>query len=133
MMFGGFLEPKWCVILYLPVQSLQVTEIVVKMVKVATSLDAPIKILWPKSLSLAGERGYTMLGLGDIVIPGTFIALAFRYDHHRHLTGSTGQQEGKFPKPYFYASLFAYVLGLTTTMSVMHVFRSAQPALLYLR
>ncbi|KAF8973303.1 signal peptide peptidase-domain-containing protein [Flammula alnicola] len=51
--------------------------------KVATTLDVPIKLLWPKSMLFAGERGYTMLGLGDVVIPGTFIALALRYDHAR--------------------------------------------------
>jgi len=102
------------------------------MVKVATSLDVPIKLLWPKSLTLASERGYTMLGLGDIVIPGTFIALALRYDHHRSLGNASTPQTTAFPKPYFYASLVAYVLGLITTMTVMHTFHAAQPALLYL-
>lgn len=107
-----------------------------QMVQVATSLDVPIKLLWPKSLFLAGERGYTMLGLGDVVIPGTFIALALRYDYHRHLSGLPKvpvQQQVKFAKPYFHASLAAYILGLMTTMTAMHVFHTAQPALLYLR
>jgi minor histocompatibility antigen H13 len=94
------------------------------MVKVATTLDVPIKLLWPKSLLFGGQRGYTMLGLGDVVIPGTFIGLALRYDYHR------GIGRGK---PYFYATMGAYILGLTTTMWVMHVFGKAQPALLYLR
>ncbi|KIM40160.1 hypothetical protein M413DRAFT_73930, partial [Hebeloma cylindrosporum] len=96
------------------------------MVKVATTLDVPIKLLWPKSLLFGGQRGYTMLGLGDVVIPGTFIGLALRYDHHR-ITAGSGRR-----KPYFYATLGAYVLGLITTMCVMHVFGKAQPALLYL-
>ncbi|KDR75927.1 hypothetical protein GALMADRAFT_68490 [Galerina marginata CBS 339.88] len=94
------------------------------MVKVATTLDVPIKLLWPKSVAFGGARGYTMLGLGDVVIPGTFVALALRYDWHRG--GSAGG------KPYFYASLGAYVAGLVATMVVMHVFGAAQPALLYL-
>jgi len=98
------------------------------MVKVATSLDVPIKLLWPKSLSFAGERGFTMLGLGDVVVPGIFIALALRYDHQR--AGAPGHS--RFEKPYFYAGLVAYVAGLVATMSVMHVFGKAQPALLYL-
>jgi minor histocompatibility antigen H13 len=96
------------------------------MVKVATSLDAPIKILWPKSVELATTRGYTMLGLGDIVIPGTFVALALRFDAARGRL-----REGS--APYFRAALFAYVAGLVTTMVVMHTFQAAQPALLYLR
>ncbi|KAG1832447.1 signal peptide peptidase-domain-containing protein [Suillus variegatus] len=96
------------------------------MLTVATSLDVPIKLLWPKSLSFASERGYTLLGLGDIVIPGTFVALALRYDYAR------ADDKGTFRKPYFYATLAAYITGLVTTMAVMHVFGKAQPALLYL-
>ncbi|KAG1751510.1 signal peptide peptidase-domain-containing protein [Suillus paluster] len=92
------------------------------MLTVATSLDVPIKLLWPKSVAFASDRGYTMLGLGDIVIPGTFVALALRYDHARGYKG----------KPYFYTTLAAYFVGLLSTMSVMHVFGKAQPALLYL-
>lgn len=100
------------------------------MVNVATSLDVPIKLLWPKSLSFTSERGFTMLGLGDVVIPGIFVALALRYDHHRHLKSSP---QNSFTKPYFYAALGAYISGLIVTMAVMHNFNAAQPALLYLR
>ena len=35
-------------------------------------------------------------------------------------------------KPYFYGSFLAYFLGLLLTVVVMHVFKAAQPALLYL-
>lgn len=38
------------------------------MVDVATSFEAPIKIVFPKDL--AGGRDFTLLGLGDIVLPG---------------------------------------------------------------
>lgn len=72
-----------------------------------------------------------MLGLGDIVIPGTFTSLALRYDHFRYTKAHPSA--GTYTKPYFIASLVAYVTGLATTMAVMHVFHSAQPALLYLR
>jgi minor histocompatibility antigen H13 len=99
------------------------------MVNVATSLDLPMKILWPKSIRFSLEYGTMMLGLGDIVVPGTFISLALRYDHFRH---TKSQQEKPFAKPYFIASVVAYVTGLATTMAVMHVFHAAQPALLYL-
>ncbi len=100
------------------------------MVKVATNLDVPIKLLWPKSLLFSGERGFTMLGLGDIVIPGMFVATALRYDYYR---ASRHGQTSHVGKPYFYSTLAAYAAGLATTMSVMHFFRKAQPALLYLR
>ncbi|KAG5652352.1 hypothetical protein H0H81_005329 [Sphagnurus paluster] len=102
------------------------------MVKVATTLDVPIKLMWPKSLTFSDARGFTMLGLGDIVIPGTVIAFALRYDYHRASQSQSGSPSGTFPKPYFYAVLTAYFLGLATTMFVMHTFAKAQPALLYL-
>ncbi len=35
-------------------------------------------------------------------------------------------------KLYFYTGFVAYILGLGTTIAVMHVFKAAQPALLYL-
>lgn len=96
------------------------------MVKVATKLDAPVKLLWPKSMWLAGDRGFTMLGLGDVVIPGIFVALSLRYDVYQ-------EQNGKRPgRVFFWASLTGYSLGLFTTMAVMHLFRTAQPALLYI-
>ena len=37
-----------------------------------------------------------------------------------------------FSRPYFWAGIVSYLLGLGTTMAVMHTFRAAQPALLYL-
>lgn len=41
-------------------------------------------------------------------------------------------RETSFPKPYFHASVAGYLLGLLTTLGIMHVFEHAQPALLYL-
>ena len=105
-------------------------KVLLQMVKVATTLDVPIKLLWAKSLTFSTEREFTMLGLGDVVIPGMFVALALRYDYHR---ASKGSPVVTFSKPYFTAALTAYLLGLGTTMSVMHLFKKAQPALLYLR
>ncbi|RDW80135.1 hypothetical protein BP6252_04773 [Coleophoma cylindrospora] len=47
------------------------------MVTVATSLDVPIKLVFP------GKKG-GMLGLGDVVLPGIMIALALRFDLYLH-------------------------------------------------
>lgn len=101
------------------------------MVNVATKIDAPIKILWPKSMVFSTERGFTLLGLGDIVVPGIFVALALRYDYHR--ASKSGVSPTTYSKPYFWAAMVAYIFGLSTTIMVMHVFKAAQPALLYLR
>merc|ERR1712037_1087655 len=54
------------------------------MVTVAKSFEAPIKLVFPQDLLENGPMGATnfaMLGLGDIVIPGIFIALLLRYDN----------------------------------------------------
>lgn len=45
---------------------------------------------------------------------------------------SPGHADTSFPKPFFYASVAGYLLGLVVTLSVMHIWSHAQPALLYL-
>jgi len=45
------------------------------MVTVAKSFDGPIKLLFPRQL---GAQGPSMLGLGDIVIPGNLSLQAMR-------------------------------------------------------
>ncbi|XP_052776802.1 minor histocompatibility antigen H13-like [Mya arenaria] len=94
------------------------------MVTVAKSFEAPIKLVFPQDLLENGlaANNFAMLGLGDIVIPGIFIALLLRFD--------ISQKKGS--RVYFYASFLAYFLGLLLTILVMHFFKHAQPALLYL-
>lgn len=94
------------------------------MVTVAKSFEAPIKLIFPQDLIANGlnASNFAMLGLGDIVIPGIFIALLLRFDNS--LKRKT--------KTYFYVTFIAYFLGLMATILVMHVFKHAQPALLYL-
>ena len=48
------------------------------MITVATKLDAPIK------LTFQSGKASTLLGLGDIIVPGIFICLALRFDLWRH-------------------------------------------------
>ncbi|KAI8912549.1 minor histocompatibility antigen H13-like protein [Gorgonomyces haynaldii] len=92
------------------------------MVTVAKGIEAPIKLVIP------GPSGYSMLGLGDIVVPGFVIALCLRYDHFRFKQEKTQT----FVKPYFYSTIVGYILGLVTAMLMVQVFETAQPALLYL-
>jgi minor histocompatibility antigen H13 len=98
------------------------------MVTVAKSFDAPVKLLWPKDL-FAEQLHFSMLGLGDIVIPGIFIALMLRFDA---LRARKQKVKKNFSKPYFMFTYVGYILGMATTIGVMHVFQAAQPALLYL-
>jgi len=95
------------------------------MVTVAKSFEAPIKLVFPQDLLEAGPlhaKNFAMLGLGDIVIPGIFIALLLRYDNSL-------KRKSNF---YFNATFAAYLAGLLFTIFVMHVYKHAQPALLYL-
>ncbi|KAG0725127.1 Minor histocompatibility antigen H13 [Chionoecetes opilio] len=94
------------------------------MVTVAKSFEAPIKLVFPQDLLEKGldADNFAMLGLGDIVIPGIFIALLLRFDHSLKRGSNT----------YFNITFLAYLAGLLMTIFVMHVFKHAQPALLYL-
>ncbi|XP_059665392.1 signal peptide peptidase [Cornus florida] len=88
------------------------------MVSVAKSFDAPIKLLFPTA---EAARPFSMLGLGDIVIPGIFVALALRFDVSR---GKESQ--------YFKSAFLGYTAGVVLTIVVMNWFQAAQPALLYI-
>jgi len=91
------------------------------MVTVAKSFDAPIKVIWPKA------SGFSLLGLGDIVIPGIFIALMLRFD--AYLAKKRGTENKKI---YFHVVFASYVVGLVSTILVLHIFKAGQPALLYI-
>jgi minor histocompatibility antigen H13 len=99
------------------------------MVTVAKSFDAPIKLLFPRDI-FAAEFKHAMLGLGDIVIPGIFVALLARFDKAQ--ATRNGVTPASFPTPYFNVTFVAYIVGLVTTIAIMHFFKAAQPALLYL-
>lgn len=200
------------------------------MVTVATKLDIPAKLLFPRPPGPDGDpakQHLSMLGLGDIVLPGVMIGFALRLDlylHYlkqqkgvpieesseahsivsdeiesnaatagsstieKHTTDDDDESPSKslqeiafsskkaadprksvkvitkprylnasgqwgtrfwtakslisspdpscrgtqFPKPYFYACLRGYIVGLLATLYVMQIFGHAQPALLYL-
>lgn len=89
------------------------------MVSVAKNLDGPIKLLFLKASGT--PRQFSMLGLGDIVVPGIFVALMLRMDRSRG-----------FQTSYFASAMAGYVGGLLATVLVMTQFDRAQPALLYL-
>uniref|UniRef100_A0A8C9TLD5 Histocompatibility (minor) 13 n=1 Tax=Scleropages formosus TaxID=113540 RepID=A0A8C9TLD5_SCLFO len=88
------------------------------MVTVAKSFEAPIKLVFPRDLLERGleASNFAMLGLGDIVIPGIFIALLLRFDVSLKKNTQT----------YFCTSFLAYIFGLGLTMFVMHTFKHAQ-------
>ena len=97
------------------------------MVTVAKNFDAPIKLLFPQ---MDKEGRPSLLGLGDIVIPGIFVALLLRYDLSRAV--NKGKSVLDADVTFFKVNLLFYGIGLATTTWVMYTFQAAQPALLYL-
>lgn len=124
------------------------------MVTVAKSFDAPIKLLFVRKFATEEAKAeHSLLGLGDIVIPGAqpllsahppaappsltgrapgagiFIALLLRFD-----AAQSGQRvqpdkrvEAGAVKPRFFTSnLVAYCVGLGATLAAMLLFESAQ-------
>ena len=102
------------------------------MVTVAKGVDGPIKLLFPRPPG-GGDGGpaFSMLGLGDVVVPGLFLALLLRFDAAR-AAAPRDAALGDFPAPYFAAGVASYAAGLGATLAVMYAFDAAQPALLYL-
>lgn len=195
------------------------------MVTVAKSLDIPVKLLFPRPPGEGEDPekvALSMLGLGDVVLPGMMVGLALRFDswcwyrglqrgvtrpldpkleglkkepgaedagektnedetgdsgiikqpyastaeawgdrlwtsrplalllspsspylivdpHGSAITSAATQSNAvpyapraSFPKPYFYAALVGYTLGMVITLAAMQISEHPQPALLYL-
>jgi len=101
----------------------------------APRLSLPGKLVFPSTHN-AGH--FSMLGLGDIVMPGLLLCFVMRYDAYKKAQAAKLAEQG-IPLPshwyrlsYFHCSLFGYFLGLLTATISSEVFKAAQPALLYL-
>merc|ERR1711936_677131 len=101
----------------------------------APHLSLPGKLVFPSSHSTGH---FSMLGLGDIVMPGLLLCFVMRYDAYKKAQQAKLADAG-IPLPnnwyrisYFHCSLFGYFLGLLTATISSEVFKAAQPALLYL-
>ena len=74
---GGLLVYDLLMVFYTPM-----------MIDVATKVDAPIKLLFPTGEpDKFGRPGFSLLGLGDLVIPGLLLALLLRADATHALRG----------------------------------------------
>jgi len=116
------------------------------MVTVAKNLEGPIKLMFPKRFDWNEQKDFNMIGLGDIVIPGVFVALMLRYDYLRNLEKArksenkpeldeSGNEIVQFSTKKFSTFIWTfmgYFLGIFATLFIMNVFKHAQPALLYL-
>jgi minor histocompatibility antigen H13 len=103
---------------------------------VATKVDIPAKLVMPNIVSREDAKiTKSILGLGDLALPGAFIALCLRYDLHRYHTKYANTEFHylqRFEKPYFTSAMIAYALALIVTFKIVQVYQKGQPALLYL-
>jgi len=123
------------------------------MVSVAKNIEGPVKLMFPKlkediekmrkekgeDNEYAGKaydpREYNMIGLGDIVIPGVYVALMLRFDIYLYKKAKKDISQFGFTfknMKYFIITFIFYNLGIIITLSSMYFFNHAQPALLYL-
>lgn len=65
------------------------------MVAVATKVDGPIKLIFPLAAGTVtpSGRSHSLLGLGDIIVPGIFLAHLLRYDLNRHIQKESKKNE----------------------------------------
>ena len=111
------------------------------MITVAKNIEGPIKLLFPKKVDVAGPEDMSLLGLGDIVIPGIFVSLCMRFDFikaYRKVSDKEHTEEELYELfnrtglHYFWACMVGYFVAIVCTIVVMIIFDHGQPALLYL-
>lgn len=104
------------------------------MITVAKKVAIPVKIVWPREsnaidiwLPYSDTTKFTLLGLGDIILPGIYIALLSRAEAHVVST------KGLTVKPSLTrACVVAYMVSIIIAMSILYIFRKGQPVLLYI-
>lgn len=84
------------------------------MVAVATGLDIPIKLVMPHLTLDYPTTGCSLLGLGDILIPGIFIIFLARFGFEVVNTSA-----------YYHASMIAYTLALFVCGASLFLFHAA--------
>merc|ERR1712232_882262 len=81
------------------------------------------------------QGGSSLLGLGDIVLPGLLLSFAARLDAAKQLLGASA---GRYDSVccshncYFGPSVVAYAIGLLMANAAVYLMNMGQPALLYL-
>jgi hypothetical protein len=84
------------------------------MVTVATGLDIPIKIVMPHLTADFPTTACSLLGLGDILIPGIFITFMARFGFEVVKTNS-----------YYYAAIISYTIALLICGTSLWIFKAA--------
>lgn len=95
---------------------------------ISPQISLPGKLVFP---SMQDRSRFSMLGLGDIVMPGLLLCFVMRYDMHKKQAAVAADTE-QARVTYFHCSLIGYIVGLVTATVASEVYKAAQPALLYL-
>jgi len=95
---------------------------------ISPQISLPGKLIFP---SMQDRGRFSMLGLGDIVMPGLLLCFVMRYDNYKKQTAAASDTE-QSKITYFHCSLIGYIVGLVTATVASEVYKAAQPALLYL-
>ena len=123
------------------------------MVTVATKIEAPAKFLFVAANRPEGSYPFSVLGLGDLVVPGSFVSLMRNFDldqaaaaaaqtatvpprwGRRSKRRSARAQDtpmGGLTGPYFTSAMLAYAAGLSVTFAANYLTKAGQPALVYI-
>ena len=73
-----------------------------------------------------------MLGLGDIIIPGMFLSLCFKYDIDNLIVSRVRFAFSQFGMTLYNVAFGMYVTGLVLTYLALYVFKHPQPALVFI-
>lgn len=102
------------------------------MITVAKNLDLPIKLVFP-FLNAEQEVAKSMVGLGDIVLPGLFISFCLKFDIDQAFKKHTEIKSfSEIELNYFNMAFVGYFYGIVETFLAMYIFEHPQPALLFL-
>ncbi|ODN05274.1 Signal peptide peptidase-like 2B [Orchesella cincta] len=100
------------------------------MVEVATGGNSgeslPLLIKFPRTRGPApcrGEGSYSLLGFGDIIVPGFLVCFAHSFDIIIR---------GDKRRPYFITTMIGYGIGLAVAFVALYISQTGQPALLYI-
>mmetsp|Transcript_69318 Transcript_69318/g.196438 ORF Transcript_69318/g.196438 Transcript_69318/m.196438 type:complete len:488 (-) Transcript_69318:20-1483(-) len=100
-------------------------------VSVATRFSGPTKIIFPLCWDPWKQL---ILGLGDIIVPGAFVAMCLRFDARN--VESDGAEAldafSSFPKPNFWIAFGAYLAALLATGLLMSLSGRERPAMVCL-
>ncbi|CCK70519.1 aspartic endopeptidase KNAG_0E02600 [Huiozyma naganishii CBS 8797] len=113
------------------------------MVTVANNLDLPVKLLLPTAGNgdsagpgVSSGLNYALLGSGDVICPGLFISMCYKFDIWRwHSVHEDTEFHllnlGRYVGRYSTVALVSYIVALCGCLVAADVWDVAQPAMLY--